>query len=281
MKTIKLTGIIVVMTLLAACAGPNQQVNNTNLFCAIAGGLVGGAAVGAIDGDNGAAAGGAVAGAALAVLLCPQDEEEHAAPVVQTQALVCPEPPPPGALLDENGCAFDSDHDGVVDGLDMCAGTPAGVKIDRVGCPLDSDRDAVADYQDQCPATPRGTIVDEKGCPLSGQKILSLRGVTFATNQAVLSEQAKQTLEQAVTLLKNTDKVIVVRVEGNTDSRGSAAYNLKLSQRRAQAVVDYLVSRGVKRSSLIPVGLGETNPIASNDTPAGRAANRRVDFVVK
>jgi len=280
MKLVKLSAVVLAASLLAACAGPNQQTKNNNLFCAIAGGLAGGALAGAVmDSDSGdsnnAAVAGAAAGAMLALLVCPQDEVA-AEPVAE----VCADVPPAGALLDAQGCAFDSDNDGVVDGIDMCADTPEGVTVDRVGCPLDSDKDGVADYQDMCPATPLGTIVDTDGCPLPGTKLLSLTGVNFATNSAVLTTDAKEILEEAVTLLKQTDAVIEVRVEGHTDSRGSDAYNMTLSQSRAESVVAYLVSRGVESNSLVPVGMGETTPVANNDTTAGQAANRRVDFVV-
>ncbi|MDC9724302.1 MAG: OmpA family protein [Gammaproteobacteria bacterium] len=282
--SVKLSALVLAVSLLAGCAGPNQRVNNTNMFCAIAGGLAGGVLAGAVtngddDNDNGAALGGAVAGAMLALLVCPNEDDTVAAePMVETA--VCAEVPPAGALLDAQGCAFDSDNDGVVDGVDMCADTPEGVKVDRVGCPLDSDKDGVEDYQDMCPATPLGTIVDTDGCPLPGTKLLSLTGVNFATDKSVLTTDAKEILEEAVTLLKETDAVIEVRVEGHTDSRGSEAYNMTLSQSRAESVVAYLVSRGVKSNSLVPVGMGESSPVANNDTTAGQAANRRVDFVV-
>lgn len=269
----KLTAVTLAAGLLAGCAGPSKQADNNYLLCAIAGGLVAGAVTNAAA-DGGV--GGALVGGALALLLCPNSDE--AAPI--KAAPVCASVPPAGALLDAQGCAFDSDADGVVDGVDMCANTPAGVDVDRVGCPLDSDKDGVADFEDMCPATPLGTIVDPTGCPLAGEKLLSLTGVNFATNKAILTTEAQGILEEAVELLKNTDSVIEVRVEGNTDSRGTEAYNLALSQKRAQAVVDYLTSRGVKGSSLIAVGLGEMSPVANNDTEAGRAANRRVDFVV-
>ena len=278
MKTsMKLAAVALSASLMAGCAGPNKQVNDNNLFCAIAGGLAGGAVTGAVVDGGSSAVGGALVGAAFALLLCPQDNVE-AAPV-ETVA-VCTEVPPAGALLDAQGCAFDSDSDGVVDGVDMCADTPAGVKVDRVGCALDSDRDGVADYEDMCPATPLGTIVDPTGCPLPGEKILSLTGVNFDTNKSVLTTDAQDILGQAVTLLKNTDAVIEVRVEGHTDSRGAEAYNMSLSQKRAEAVVTYLVSQGVNANSLIAVGMGESMPVANNDTTAGQAANRRVDFVV-
>ncbi|PCJ33286.1 MAG: thrombospondin [Gammaproteobacteria bacterium] len=274
--TVKLAAVALSASLLAGCAGPSKHVDNDNLFCAIAGGLAGGAIVGGIgDNDGGAAVGGAVAGAMLALLLCNNNEE-----AVVEEVAACAEVPPAGALLDAQGCAFDSDNDAVVDGVDMCADTPANVTVDRVGCALDSDKDGVADYKDLCPATPLGTIVDTDGCPLAGEKLLSLTGVNFATNKATLTADSKEILEEAVTLLKQTDSVIEVRVEGHTDSRGAEAYNMTLSQQRAEAVVAYLVSQGVKESGLLPVGMGETMPVASNDTTVGQAANRRVDFVV-
>jgi len=275
--SIKLTAVLLTMALLVGCAGPNKRVDQDNLFCAIAGGLIGGATGAALADGNAA---GAVVGAMLAVILC-QDGDEPVAAVVAEPAPICAQIPPPGALLDAQGCAFDTDGDGVVDGVDLCANTPAGVTVDRVGCPLDTDSDGVADYQDLCLGTPLGTIVDTDGCPLPGEKLLSLTGVNFETNKAILTTDAKDILEQAVTLLKATDAVLEVRVEGHTDSRGSEVYNQALSQKRAEAVVAYLTSRGVKGDSLYPVGMGETSPIASNDTKTGQAANRRVDFVVK
>ena len=271
----KLLAIAFMAAILAGCAGPNQRQGNANLFCAIAGAVVGGGvAAAAADGGS---AGGAVAGAALGLLLCPQEAE---AEEMMVEEPVCPTEPPAGALLDQNGCAYDTDGDGVYDGIDLCRNTPEGVTVDRVGCPLDSDRDAVADYLDLCPGTPLGVIVDQDGCPLPGESLLSLTGVNFEFDKAVLTPEAKQILEDAVTLLSETDGIVEVRVEGHTDSIGSEAYNQELSQRRAESVVDYLTSRGIDGRNLVPVGLGENFPVANNDTDAGRAANRRVDFVV-
>jgi OOP family OmpA-OmpF porin len=268
------------VTVVAGCAGPTQKSSTTDLFCAIGGALAGGAAFGAVaDEDSGeAAVAGAAVGAAMALILCPDDAPAEE-PVVEA-APVCDIVPPAGAHTDLNGCPYDTDMDGVYDGIDLCQNTPEGVTVDRVGCPLDSDGDAVPDYKDLCPSTPKGVLTDQDGCPLPGENILSLTGVNFEFDSAILTSDATAILDDAVALLKETDDVIQVRVEGHTDSLGSEAYNQTLSQQRAEAVVEYLVAAGVSGDNLIPVGMGEAFPVANNDTDAGRAANRRVDFVV-
>lgn len=276
-RLFKLGAVMLTMMFLAACASQDQRASGNYLMCSIGGAIVGGAGVGAISGGAGAW-GGAATGAQLGLLLCGQ--EETAEPVMAEEAPVCDVPPPAGALKDENGCAFDSDNDGVVDGIDMCRNTPEGVTVDAVGCPLDSDRDGTPDYKDLCPGTPMGVIVDQDGCPIGGENILSLTGVNFGFDKAVLTPEAEMILDEAVALMKETDEVLEVRVEGHTDSIGTEQYNMDLSQRRAEAVIDYLVANGVNSARLIPVGMGENYPVASNDTEAGRAENRRVDFVV-
>lgn len=276
--TVKLTAALLTIGLLAGCAGPNQRAYQDYTLCSALGGAVGGAAVGAAASGGSGAVGGAAVGAALALLLCSNDDVQAEEKV--TEKMMCEHEPVPGALLDANGCAMDSDNDGVVDGIDMCANTPVGVTVDEVGCPIDSDRDGVADYKDLCPNTPEGVIVDEDGCPIAGQTILSLTGVNFEFDKAALTSDAQTILDDAVTALLNTDEVVEVRVEGHTDSVGSEEYNQKLSQRRSESVVEYLVSQGVNGNNLIPVGMGETSPIATNTSDAGRALNRRVDFIV-
>lgn len=103
--------------------------------------------------------------------------------------------------------------------------------------------------------------------------------ITFALNSADLNSQFFSALEGVGVVLKEYNKT-VVEVAGHTDSSGSDSYNLQLSQRRAQAVANYLASQGVKSERLIPVGAGEAHPIASNDTEQGRAANRRVELTI-
>ena len=106
-----------------------------------------------------------------------------------------------------------------------------------------------------------------------------LRGVNFDFDSAHLTPSAERELDKVVALLReNAGKS--AQIHGYTDSRGSAAYNLKLSERRAQAVVDYLVAHGIAASRLSAQGFGASNFVASNDTEAGRAENRRVTLTL-
>jgi OOP family OmpA-OmpF porin len=174
-----------------------------------------------------------------------------------------PPPPPPA----------DSDGDGVIDPNDRCPGTPAGARVDAVGCELDSDGDGVVDRLDQCPGTPAGAKVDARGCEL----VITLKGVNFEFDSDRLTADSTVILDQAVAVLKQRPNA-AVEVQGHTDARGKDAYNLKLSERRARAVQDYLVKAGIPAGQLTATGYGEANPVASNDTDEGRAENRRVDL---
>jgi outer membrane protein OmpA-like peptidoglycan-associated protein/outer membrane protein W len=158
------------------------------------------------------------------------------------------------------------------DSLDKCPNTPHGVAVDAEGCPLDSDHDGVPDYLDKCPGTPAGLKVDADGCEVEE---LVLRGVNFHTNSAQLTPDSFAVLDAVLAVLRErpNDRAAV---RGYTDARGADDYNLKLSERRAAAVVDYLTAHGTARAALSATGLGKANPVATNDTEAGRAANRRV-----
>ncbi len=102
-------------------------------------------------------------------------------------------------------------------------------------------------------------------------------GITFATNQSSIQPQFRATLDQVADVLRQYNQTYV-DVYGHTDSTGSDSYNLDLSQRRASAVADYLTMRGVQSARLGTRGFGESQPIASNDTEEGKAANRRVEI---
>ncbi|HFD88050.1 MAG TPA: hypothetical protein ENJ35_10290 [Gammaproteobacteria bacterium] len=140
----------------------------------------------------------------------------------------------------------------------------------------DSDNDGVNDIRDACPNTPEGAKVDEFGCAkFEGV----LKGVNFEYNSSRLTSRARMILDEVADELKNYPNV-KIQVQAHTDSKGSSGYNLWLSKARAQSVIDYLATRGVSTRRLIPIGFGETQPIASNKTDAGRALNRRVEFKV-
>lgn len=139
--------------------------------------------------------------------------------------------------------------------------------------PADSDGDGVLDNVDQCPGTPRGTAVDAVGCPRKGS--VTLHGVTFEFNSATLTPASRPILDEVAADLKKHPR-LKVELQGHTDSVGADAYNLKLSQRRADSVMEYLQSQGVSSSQLTAKGYGETQPIADNKLEGGRAENRRV-----
>jgi OOP family OmpA-OmpF porin len=177
-----------------------------------------------------------------------------------------------GAKVDANGCEPDADGDGVADGRDQCPNTPAGAKVDANGCELDSDGDGVADSRDKCPDTPKGDRVDAVGCTFKEE--LVLQGVVFETNSAELRAESIPVLDDAISTLKRYPE-LRIEVAGHTDSRGSDAYNLQLSARRAESVLKYLTDGGVS-NSLSSRGYGERQPVASNNTDEGRQQNRRV-----
>lgn len=176
-----------------------------------------------------------------------------------------------GAKVDEKGCELDTDGDGVVDSQDKCANTQAGIKVDANGCELDSDNDGVLDSQDICPNTPAGAEVNVDGCP----KTVAL-AINFENNSAEIQAISNAKLDKYAEFLKTYANYSALIV-GYTDSRGSASYNQKLSEKRAQAVVDALISRGVNPAQLKAKGMGEANPVADNATAEGRAQNRRIE----
>jgi OOP family OmpA-OmpF porin len=176
--------------------------------------------------------------------------------------------------------AVDSDGDGVSDDMDRCSGTPAGAEVDTRGCALDSDGDGVRDYRDNCPNTPAGVVVDSSGCPVKDEVVLTVDRLGFAFDSAELDAASRAALDDAVAVIKS-HSAVKLDVVGYTDSSGPEAYNLKLSKRRAQAAIDYLVSKGVDANMLRAAGRGEADPVASNDSRDGRARNRRVELVVR
>jgi OOP family OmpA-OmpF porin len=152
--------------------------------------------------------------------------------------------------------------------------------VDAAGCPTDSDGDGVPDELDKCPNTPKGKKVDAKGCEIlfdAVRSTLVLEGVNFEFNKADLTSDSRTTLDSVAASLREW-KEIKVEVAGHTDAIGSDAYNKTLSQRRADSVRKYLMSKGVDGARMTAKGYGESKPIADNGTDAGRAQNRRVEL---
>jgi OOP family OmpA-OmpF porin len=145
---------------------------------------------------------------------------------------------------------------------------------------MDSDGDGVIDANDQCPGTPRGTEVDARGCPIEKQAPIVLKGVTFEFDSSKLTMQAENRLDNVVDALQASSEV-KFRVDGYTDSIGTEQYNQGLSQRRVDSVRQYLIEHGISSSRITGTqGHGESNPVATNETAAGRAQNRRVELNV-
>ncbi|MHA6249683.1 OmpA family protein [Pontibacter sp. CAU 1760] len=193
----------------------------------------------------------------------------------------CPDQAGTAAL---QGCP-DADGDGVADDQDQCPDTPAGVQVGPDGCPVDSDGDGVPDNEDNCPTSP-GTA-ETNGCPELDQATLKLleEKVRFEFDRARVQESYKQLLDSIVVALqKYPDHVLLIK--GHADYIGSDEYNQVLSERRAEAVKEYLVQRGVQNPDrMVTKGYGETQPLVKVNerlsrrrTESARAKNRRVGF---
>jgi outer membrane protein W len=146
---------------------------------------------------------------------------------------------------------------------------PAPAPVVAAKC-SDEDGDGVCDADDKCPGTPAGDRVGPFGCSCD----VVIR-TNFAFDSAVLTAEDKATLDKAAARLKELE-FVEGTATGHTDNIGTAEYNQGLSERRAQAVVDYLASRGVYPGRIKAIGMGLTKPIADNATEEGRAQNRRV-----
>jgi len=186
----------------------------------------------------------------------------------------CPNTPA-GSTVDANGCKIilDDDHDGVVNSVDKCPNTPAGSTVDANGCKiiLDDDHDGVPNNMDKCPNTPKGAAVNADGCP----ETINLN-INFKNNSYVVQQTSLPKIDEFAKFLKEY-KNYSAEIAGYTDSRGSEVYNKKLSQKRAEAVKQLLIQKGVEASRLTSVGMGEANPVATNKTAEGRAQNRRIE----
>ncbi len=194
---------------------------------------------------------------------------------------------------DENGCPdLDNDDDQLLDVVDLCPNDPEDHDDfeDEDGCPdPDNDRDRILDTDDACPNEPetRNGYRDEDGCPDKapvtdvGGELMLLDKIHFEYNKAIIKEESFPILDAVGYTIEHNPDIKLVEVQGHTDERGSKAYNLDLSQRRAEAVVAYLEKYGVETSHLYAQGYGESDPIETGHNEEAWAVNRRVQFIVE
>jgi OmpA-OmpF porin, OOP family len=173
-------------------------------------------------------------------------------------------------IVKAGGCGFATNADKLA-GCEPMTDFVERVLFDK--CVHDADGDGVCDEADACPKTPKGAKVDAHGC---------WSMILFDYNKASIKKSAQPALDEVANVLTAVDNADVkIIIKGYADSTGSERYNEALSNKRAQAVREYLMNRGIKSSRLATKALGSSNPVAENTTAAGRASNRRVEFATE
>lgn len=216
--------------------------------------------------------------------MSPPPEPVAPAPAPAKAAVIAPAsaPAPVPVVIVAPVPPADSDKDGVIDVNDKCPGTASGVAVDARGCPLDSDKDGVIDSADLCPQTRIGLAVDSKGCPPPIEENVKIAiGVLFASGKAEIQANSTDDINKLGEFMQTYPTTTTV-IEGHTDSVGSAALNKGLSQRRAEAVRDYLIKNySIDPNRIKAVGYGSERPVADNATAEGRKMNRRTEAAVE
>jgi len=191
--------------------------------------------------------------------------------------------PDVAGLKEFMGCP-DKDGDGLIDKNDQCPDI-AGPKENN-GCPWpDTDKDGIPDKDDACPEKPG--IAELKGCPPEPKltekekKIIekAFSNLEFETGKDIIRPKSFPSLNELANLMKQHPDWILT-LSGHTDNQGTPEFNMKLSEKRAKAVANYLIKKGVKAENIITEWFGDTKPIADNNTPQGRQKNRRVEMKV-
>ena len=224
---------------------------------------------------------------------CPRSRTDVDGDGVMDDKDKCPnDPEDKDGFEDEDGCPDpDNDNDGIPDEYDQCPNAAEDMDgwKDDDGCPdPDNDEDGVLDKDDKCPNEPEtiNGYKDEDGCPDTGPpskvklergQIVVLEKIFFDTNKARILPKSYNLLDQVAQVIKGHAD-FKIRIEGHTDAQGKIDANLKLSEERAGAVRDYLISRGIVAERLTAAGYGSAQPIADNKSAQGREANRRVEF---
>ena len=193
---------------------------------------------------------------------------------------------------DGDGCPdVDNDRDGILDVDDLCLDEPEdrdGIE-DEDGCPeTDADHDRIPDVDDRCPLDKEmwNTFEDDDGCPDRGRVaigdggLIVLDSIYFEFDSAVIQQRSHDILHVVAETLQLNPDLLLIEIGGHTDERGSAAYNLALSQRRADAVRQFLIDDGVDGDRLEAQGYGETRPLVAGHGERAWRTNRRVEFLI-
>jgi OOP family OmpA-OmpF porin len=201
----------------------------------------------------------------------------------------CPDvPESANGIDDEDGCPEDDpDGDGIYGSNDACPNDAEDMDgfEDTDGCPdNDNDGDGIADADDKCidvPETANG-YEDEDGCPDDVPEVVkqftgTIKGIAFGNASAKITRASNKTLDKAAAVLEEFPS-LKIEIGGHTDNVGKRDFNVRLSQMRADAVRDYFIGKGIAEDRLTAVGYGPDEPLADNDSRAGRAENRRVEF---
>lgn len=181
--------------------------------------------------------------------------------------------PDVAGLKEFKGCP-DTDGDGIVDIDDRCPDVKGLQSLN--GCP-DRDNDGIADIDDKCPDV--SGPASNNGCP-EVKKIELDKVVYFATDKSVVLPEYTDDLDELVSIMKENMDINII-VEGNADSRGTDEYNMKLSERRADYVINYLANKGIAKDRMVKKYYGESKPAASNNTIIGLGLNRRDEIRIK
>ncbi len=220
---------------------------------------------------------------------CPDDPDTDGDGIPDSTDSCILEPEDKDGYLDDDGCPdVDNDLDGIPDAKDKCPNDPEdpdGYEDDD-GCPdPDNDKDGVPDLKDQCPNEVGSSTKEPLGCPtkpalvvMTDCEIKITQQIHFEFNKAKIRSESYPVLDAVVDALQK-NPTIKIEVQGHTDNKGSAAYNKTLSDKRAGAVMTYLVEHGVAHDRLTSHGYGFERPLVPNDTAQHRALNRRVQFV--
>ena len=197
-------------------------------------------------------------------------------------------PFPPGRSTYK--CTSDDDCDGIHNAADKCPEAPGPESADpnRRGCPIDSDSDGLLDYLDACPGEkgPPDPDANKTGCPkftrVTATGIDISKQVLFKSSAAGenIDPSSEAVLTEVRDVIAQHPEITLIEIQGHTDDVGDEGFNQRLSQKRAEAVRDWLIKAGIAADRLTAKGFGEAKPAVPNTTAEGRSKNRRVEFAI-